>query len=288
MMEKTREKRPEHFASSTSTANAGSSTSGKRPSKIFENLPGTDEGKAAMLEFEMSELDFVEEQQAFDFGAEFNEAPPTAAMLDTGAYIAPGLTDEELLADEADFSGDSDAQMDFEEAARLIALEEAERALQNPEELELASHGETRENAMMLEDASLTKIQVNADTDLMMSIQSIPGKMAFKIGEVAEMIGVKQYVLRYWESEFDALRPRKSKNGQRVYTRREVETALMIKKLLYTDRFSIEGARAALKQLKTKVREEKGWSQLLVSHDHVKDGLKSLVDEIRKLKEALA
>lgn len=99
--------------------------------------------------------------------------------------------------------------------------------------------------------------QVKIEAEVMKSIQSIPKKMAFKIGEVAEMLEIKQYVLRYWETEFDQLKPRKSKFNQRVYTRKDVETAMLIKKLLYSDRFSIEGARTALKALKTSVKEEK-------------------------------
>jgi DNA-binding transcriptional MerR regulator len=96
---------------------------------------------------------------------------------------------------------------------------------------------------------------VDASHELVSEIESIPNKMAFKIGEAAEMVGVKQYVLRYWETEFEMLRPRKSKNNQRVFSRRDVETAMMIKKLLYEDRFSIEGARAALRHLKMQVKE---------------------------------
>ena len=87
-------------------------------------------------------------------------------------------------------------------------------------------------------------------------LKNIPNKMGFKIGEAADYVGVKQYVLRYWETEFDMLKPKKSKNGQRMYTKRDVETALMIRKLLHEDRFSIEGARAALKKLKKQVKEK--------------------------------
>ena len=108
--------------------------------------------------------------------------------------------------------------------------------------------GEREEIEMMMNAcADLPDAKVGAGHELLGSLEAIPGKMAFKIGEAAAMVGVKQYVLRYWETEFDQLRPRKSKNGQRVYSRRDVETAMMIKKLLYEDRFSIEGARAALK-----------------------------------------
>ncbi|RYZ75680.1 MAG: MerR family transcriptional regulator, partial [Proteobacteria bacterium] len=115
--------------------------------------------------------------------------------------------------------------------------------------------------------ASLPDARIDAGEELIESLRSIPEKMAFKIGEAAEMVGVKQYVLRYWESEFDMLRPRKSKNNQRVYSRRDVETAMMIKKLLYTDRFSIEGARSALRQLKTHVKEERNIKAIAQSQE---------------------
>jgi DNA-binding transcriptional MerR regulator len=128
---------------------------------------------------------------------------------------------------------------------------------------------------------------MDAGHELMTSLQSIPDKMAFKIGEAADMVRVKQYVLRYWESEFDALRPKKSKNGQRVYSRRDVETALMIKKLLYTDRFSIEGARAALKNLKSQVKEEKAFKTMAHSQEHTLEALTSLVEEIRRIRLVL-
>ena len=88
------------------------------------------------------------------------------------------------------------------------------------------------------------------DEELKLKIESIPDKMAFKIGEVAEMAGVKPYVLRYWEGEFDVLKPKKSRNNQRMFTRRDVEYVLVIKKLLYRDKYSIEGARGAIKKLK--------------------------------------
>lgn len=86
--------------------------------------------------------------------------------------------------------------------------------------------------------------------DLKARIDQIPDKLGFKIGEVAKYVGVKSYVLRYWETEFESLHPKKSTNGQRFYTRKDIEMALTIRKLLYEDRFSIEGAKAALKKMK--------------------------------------
>jgi DNA-binding transcriptional MerR regulator len=131
---------------------------------------------------------------------------------------------------------------------------------------------------------------IEAGAALMKDIHSIPQKMAFKIGEAAEMVGVKQYVLRYWESEFDMLRPRKSATGQRVYSRKDVETAMMIKKLLYQDRFSIEGARSALRQLKSTVKsvvtEEKTTQKLVRSQESVVSGIQDLLEEIRRARGA--
>lgn len=71
----------------------------------------------------------------------------------------------------------------------------------------------------------------------------IPNKLYFRIGEVAKLAGVKPYVLRFWESEFPALGPKKSGTGHRLYRRKEVEMVLEIKRLLYDKRFTIEGAR---------------------------------------------
>jgi DNA-binding transcriptional MerR regulator len=136
--------------------------------------------------------------------------------------------------------------------------------------------------------ASLPNPQIEAGDDLMATLESIPQKMAFKIGEAAEMVGVKQYVLRYWETEFEMLRPRKSKNNQRVYSRRDVETAMMIKKLLYEDRFSIEGARSALRQLKTQVKEERSIKVITQSQESAVSKLRSLVVEIRRIRDIFA
>ena len=74
----------------------------------------------------------------------------------------------------------------------------------------------------------------------------IPDKLYFRIGEVARLAGIKPYVLRFWESEFSGLGPKKSGTGQRLYRRKDVELVLEIKRLLYEERFTIEGARKTL------------------------------------------
>jgi DNA-binding transcriptional MerR regulator len=74
----------------------------------------------------------------------------------------------------------------------------------------------------------------------------IPDKLYFRIGEVSRLAGVKQYVLRYWETEFPALTPKKSGSNHRLYRRKDVELVLEIKRLLYEKRYTIEGARNLL------------------------------------------
>jgi len=77
-------------------------------------------------------------------------------------------------------------------------------------------------------------------------VPEIPDKLYFRIGEVSRLVGVEPHVLRYWETEFPALAPKKSGTGQRWYRRREVELLLEIKRLLYQKRYTIEGARRHL------------------------------------------
>lgn len=75
----------------------------------------------------------------------------------------------------------------------------------------------------------------------------IPDKQYFRIGEVAEIVGVESYVLRFWETEFAELTPTKSKSNQRMYSQRDVGLVLRIRDLLYEECFTIDGARRQLK-----------------------------------------
>jgi len=80
----------------------------------------------------------------------------------------------------------------------------------------------------------------------------IPDKLYFRIGEVSRLAGIKPYVLRFWETEFSSLGPKKSGKGHRLYRRKDVELVLEIKRLLYEKRYTIEGAR---KYLDSRVRD---------------------------------
>jgi DNA-binding transcriptional MerR regulator len=78
--------------------------------------------------------------------------------------------------------------------------------------------------------------------------RELPAKLYYRIGEVASLVGVEPHVLRYWETEFRSVRPQKSAKGQRIYSRRDVETLLKVKDLLYAHRFTIAGARRKLRE----------------------------------------
>jgi DNA-binding transcriptional MerR regulator len=80
------------------------------------------------------------------------------------------------------------------------------------------------------------------------SERDTPVKLYYRIGEVAEIVGVEPHVLRYWETEFRSIRPQKSRKGQRIYSRRDVEKLLRVKDLLYTQGFTIAGARKRLRE----------------------------------------
>jgi len=76
----------------------------------------------------------------------------------------------------------------------------------------------------------------------------LPVKLYYRIGEVSQIVGVEPHVLRYWETEFRSIRPQKSRKGQRIYSRKDVERLLKVKDLLYTHGFTIAGARKRLRE----------------------------------------
>ena len=76
---------------------------------------------------------------------------------------------------------------------------------------------------------------------------ALPDKLYFRVGEVSRIADVPAYVLRFWETEFTQIRPKRTASGQRLYRKRDVETILAIKKLLYEKKFTIQGARQHLR-----------------------------------------
>lgn len=108
----------------------------------------------------------------------------------------------------------------------------------------------------------------------------IPDKLYFRIGEVATLCRLPAYVLRFWESEFPQLKPVKSSTGQRMYRRRDVESVLHIKQLLYEQGFTILGAR---QQLRSETKTDKGQaaipfpSQSPTEIQHIRQGLREIL-----------
>ena len=106
-------------------------------------------------------------------------------------------------------------------------------------------------------------------------------KRYFSIGDVSIIIGVKPHILRYWESEFPMLRPRKNRAGNRAFTERDIKIIMVIKKLLYEDKFTIEGAKKQLRTETDLINDQ----QIEIPFEKVKTKLeiKEIHDELAEL-----
>jgi DNA-binding transcriptional MerR regulator len=161
----------------------------------------------------------------------------------------------------------------FEQELKQLTLDSSEQSAS--EKIELKS-----------ESGSLPSVLI--DEKLIDELNSIPDRFGFKIGDVADLLGIKQYVLRYWEEEFEILKPKKASNNQRLYTKKDVENAFLIRKLLYRDKFSIEGARQALKDVKFHLKKEKEFtkdvSNAIQKIEFAQTQIKNFVEEIKRTK----
>jgi len=118
-------------------------------------------------------------------------------------------------------------------------------------------------------------------------MKQIPEKLYYKIGEVSSITRVKPYVLRYWENEFKIISPKKSTARQRVYSRKDIELILEIKKLLYKDKFTLEGAKKKIRSIKAEIKKQ---NQLDFPFGDIKyrNTLKSIKKELTSIKKMLA
>jgi len=114
--------------------------------------------------------------------------------------------------------------------------------------------------------------------------KKIPSKLFFKIGEVCELTDTQPYVLRYWESEFPALAPAKNNSGQRIYRRRDIETILRIKTLLYEEGFTIAGAK---KKLELEMKEQAKGTSVTPTPPTPPTGADGFKDEVKEIKAEL-
>jgi DNA-binding transcriptional MerR regulator len=116
------------------------------------------------------------------------------------------------------------------------------------------------------------------------SVDELSGKLYYSISEVSEITGIKQYVLRFWEKEFSDLKPKKNRAGNRTYQLKDIELVNRIKNLLYEEGFTIEGARAQLKEFRhTTEPENKELDQ-----ENMKTVLKDIKKELSEILKILS
>ena len=113
--------------------------------------------------------------------------------------------------------------------------------------------------------------------------EPIAKKAYYSIGEVCDLTGLKAHVLRYWETQFELLHPTKNRAGNRVFRPKEIELVLLVKHLLYDQKFTIDGARQRLLDMR------KGGEILAVTRDMVdREFLAGMKQELQQVKEVLA
>ena len=111
--------------------------------------------------------------------------------------------------------------------------------------------------------------------DIQKILRKVPDKQYYRIGEVAKITSLKPYVLRFWETEFKMMAPPKSRSKQRMYRKKDIETILQIKELLYKRGFTIKGAR---KRLNAQARGEQDEFSLPTELQHIRTELEDIQD----------
>lgn len=216
-------------------------------------------------EIEFSE-DFKEEQMEFSMDIEI-DSQKQFIDLETNKAVQQNAVDEQVKQNEE--LNQVHDYMVLSSDSETVAIDTLEEPLTVSEPLSMP--------AALCDDL------------LLQELNTIPDKMGFKIGDVADLLGIKQYVLRYWESEFEILKPKKAHNNQRLYTKKDVENAFLIRKLLHRDRFSIEGARSALKGLKAFVKKEnqkeKEIKQAFHKIESYQERLENIAFDIRRIRQ---
>ena len=116
---------------------------------------------------------------------------------------------------------------------------------------------------------------------------TIPTRTFFRIGDVAKILGVKPYVIRFWETEFPFVAPDKASSGQRVYRRSQIEALVLVKHLLHVERFSIEGAKKKLTELRRQAKLKETILAVVANGDSVETKIPPK-EEMSTLHEKLA
>ena len=113
--------------------------------------------------------------------------------------------------------------------------------------------------------------------------RSVAAREYYSISEVCEIVGLKPHVLRYWETQFPPLSPSKNRSGNRVYQRKEIKLIMLVKKLLYQEKYTVEGARAKLEQLRRSGRMKETTGRELRA-----DAVEMLRAELESLRQTLS
>jgi len=113
---------------------------------------------------------------------------------------------------------------------------------------------------------------------------TLPEKIFYKIGEVADVVGVRTSVLRFWESEFSFLKPVKSSSGQRLYSKNEVDLVLQVKHLLYDEKFTIEGVKKRITAKGKLIKADDLYSGAAADYSEV---LRSVRNELKIIRDLL-
>jgi DNA-binding transcriptional MerR regulator len=110
----------------------------------------------------------------------------------------------------------------------------------------------------------------------------IPDKTYFRIGEVSKILGVEPYVVRYWETEFNTVKPIRTKSEQRLYRKKDLEELALIRNLLYRDRFTIAGAKKRLQELRREI------PVVSVDDGECREKLRSIKKELKAIRDLLS
>lgn len=122
-----------------------------------------------------------------------------------------------------------------------------------------------------------------------MSSMQIPQKSSFKFGELTSLTGIKPYVIRFWETEFTEINPVVAEDGQKTYSRTDVETLLKVKSLLFDHKLSLQEAKAAIRDPEWKVHEKNVVSKSSQETNYVQENVKeSLLEALTLIKSVKA
>ena len=125
------------------------------------------------------------------------------------------------------------------------------------------------------------------DSLILEELEKIPNQLHFRIGDVSQLMNLKQYILRYWELEFKNMKPRKAKNQHRCYTRRDVEKLFIIRKLLHRDRVSLRKANKLFPILQKQIYNYQKKKNLLQKWGLLKQKSDDLLLKIDRFRHSL-